>query len=169
MDPCRRDTGIANPSELPPSRAYGFKSHPDHPITFMTTTSFVNSLDFSYGEGECAPQFHYRWSPGGPRLVAVPCPGGYLSAHRSAGLPDFDLKKLRRLARLGTELDLWDDRAHLWGEDSCCMMVDGPFWSLELAVGRRQYRASGSTYGTRYAVIHRLLGLKPTPVRDYWS
>ena len=64
--------------------------------------------------------------------------------------------ELRRLARLGAQLDLWDDRAHVWGDDSC-WMVDGPFWSLELALGRRRYRASGSTYGTRYAVIRRLL------------
>lgn len=134
----------------------------------MNTTSCVNSLDFSYGEGECAPQVHLLWTPGSPRLIAVPCPGGYLSADRAAGLPAFDQAKLRRLTRLGTQLDLWDNRAHVWGDGSC-WMVDGPFWSLELALGRRRYRASGSTYGTRYAVIHRLLGLKPTPVRDYWS
>jgi hypothetical protein len=168
MDPCRRDTGTDIPPELPPSRACGFKSHPDRPITFMPTTSFVNSLDFSYGEGECAPQVHLRWTPGAPRLVAVPCPGGYISANRAVGLPDFDLAKLRRIARLGKELNLWDDQAHLWGEASC-FMVDGPFWSLELAIGRRRYRASGSTYGARFEVIRRLLGLIPTPVRDYWS
>ena len=121
------------------------------------------SLDFSYGAGDGAPQFHYRWSPGEPRLIAVPCPGGYLSADRAAGLPDFDLVKLRRLARLGTQLDLWDGRAHGWGDDSCSML-DGPCWSLELALCRRRYRASGFTFGARYAVIRRLLGLMPTPL-----
>ena len=128
----------------------------------MNTTSCVNSLDFSYGEGECAPQVHLRWTPGSPRLIAVPCPGGYLSANRAVGLPDFDQAKLRRLARLGAQLDLWDDRAHVWGDDSC-WMVDGPFWSLELALGRRRYRASGCTYGARFGLCQRLLGLTPTP------
>jgi hypothetical protein len=134
----------------------------------MNTTSCVNSLDFSYGEGECAPQVHLRWTSGAPRLIAVPCPGGYLSADRAAGLPAFDQAKLRRLARLGTQLDLWDNRAHVWGEGPCSM-VDGPGWTIELVIGRRRYFASGCSFGARFGLCQRLLGLKPTPVRDYWS
>jgi len=126
------------------------------------------SLDFSYGEGECAPQIHYRWIPAEPRLVSVPCRGGYNSANPKFPLPDFDLAKLRRLARLGTQLDLWDERAHLWDEHGP-LMVDGPYWSLDLVLGRRRYRASNHCYGARFALIHRLLGLAPARSRDYWS
>ncbi len=134
----------------------------------MNTTSCVYSLDFSYGEGECASQVHLRWTPGSPRLVAMPCVGSYLSADRAASLPGFDQAKLRRLARLGTQLDIWDDQAHVWGEGPCAV-VDGPGWTLELALGRRSYFAYGCSFGARFEVIRRLLGLIPTPVRDYWS
>jgi hypothetical protein len=66
----------------------------------------------------------------------------------------------------GKELNLWDDQAHVWGEDSC-YTVDGTFWTLELVIGRRRYRASGCTYGARFGLCQRLLGLKPTPSWDY--
>ncbi len=134
----------------------------------MTTPSRGNSLDFYYGEGDCASQVHLRWTPGSPRLVAMPCVGSYLSADRAASLPGFDQEKLRRLARLGTQLDSWDDQAHVWGEGPCAV-VDGPGWTLELALGRRSYFAYGCSFGARFEVIRRLLGSIPTPVRDYWS
>ncbi len=124
------------------------------------------SLDFSYGEGECAPQVHLRWTPGAPRLVAMPCASAYARPPGGDSWPACDLAQLRRIARLGKELNLWDDQAHVWGEDSGCT-VDGIFWTLELVVGRRRYRATGCTYGARFGLCQRLLGLKPTPSWDY--
>jgi|688.fasta_scaffold166708_2 hypothetical protein len=134
----------------------------------MTTTSRVNSLDFSYGEGECAPQVHLRWTPGAPRLVAMPCTSTYARPPVADSWPVCDLAQLRRIARLGKELNLWDDQAHVWGE-APCSMVDGPGWTLELVVGRRRYRANGCNFGARFGLCQRLLGLAPTPVRDCWS
>ena len=125
-----------------------------------------SSLDFSYGEGECAPQVHLRWTPGAPRLVAMPCTATYARSPGGDSSPSCDLAQLRRIARLGKELNLWDDQAHVWGEDSCCT-VDGIFWTLELVIGRRRYRASGCTYGARFGLCQRLLGLTPTPSWDY--
>jgi hypothetical protein len=123
------------------------------------------SLDFSYGEGECAPQFHLRWTPGAPRLVAKLWSGYHGAVPSPDSLPTCDLARLRRIARLGRELDLWDDRAHVWGDDSCCT-VDGPFWKLELVVGRRSYLATGCSFGGRFELCRRLLGLRPTSA---WS
>ena len=127
-----------------------------------------SSLDFSYGEGECAPQVHLRWTPGAPRLVAMPCAATYARSPGADSWPACDLAQLRRIARLGKELNLWDDQAHVWGEDSC-YTVDGTFWTLELVVGRRRYRANGCNFGARFGLCQRLLGLAPTPVRDCWS
>jgi len=125
-------------------------------------------LDFSHGEGECAPQVHLRWTPGAPRLVAMPCLASYARSPGGDSWPACDLAQLRRIARLGNELNLWDDQAHVWGE-APCSMVDGPGWTLELVVGRRRYRANGCSFGARFGLCQRLLGLAPTPVRDCWS
>ena len=106
----------------------------------------------------------------GPPVLRAwsPCPAPPLTRAPPIGdsWPACDLAQLRRIARLGKELNLWDDKAHVWGEDSCCT-VDGIFWTLELVVGRRVYRATGCTYGARFGLCQRLLGLKPTPSWDY--
>jgi hypothetical protein len=96
-------------------------------------------------------------------LVAIPCLASYARSPGGDSWPACDLAQLRRIARLGKELNLWDDQAHVWGEDACCM-VDGPGWRLEIVVGRRRYRATGWTFGARFGLCQRLLGLKPTPL-----